>query len=451
MSDRTRILIVDDEEGHAEALSEGLSSEDYSVFIATSGHEGLQRIQESNPDLVITDLKMHDVDGIEILRRAKERVPDAEVIVVTGFGTVETAVEAMHEGAANYLRKPINLGELRTFVRKAIERQHLHRRNVQLERRLDEKFGVAGIVGNSAQMMKVLKTLQQIAPTSATVLITGESGTGKELIAQAIHNNSPRRKGPFVALNCAALPEGLLESELFGHERGAFTGAVAQRKGKFEFAHNGTLFLDEVGDIPLSTQVTLLRVIETREFVRVGSNASIKVDVRVVAATNQDIDKLVEEGRFRQDLYFRLKVVEMKLPPLRERPEDIPLLVEAFVQEFAETHNRPINSISRDVLNLMLCRAWPGNVRELKNIVESMVIISTDDVLDMDDVPETFLESGELASAVVPSSGMTIREMEKELIKRTLSAVEGNRVEAAKILGIGERTLYRKLKEYELR
>jgi len=382
---------------------------------------------------------------------AASRASDAEVILVTGYGTFDSAVEAMREGASNYLRKPVNLDELRTFVRKAIERQGLLRRNVQLERQLDERFGFEGIIGTSPAMVKVLNTLAQIAPTSATVLITGESGTGKDLVAQAVHNNSSRRKGPFVALNCAALPEGLLESELFGHERGAFTGAVAQRKGKFEFAHNGTLFLDEVGDIPLTTQVTLLRVIESHEIVRVGSNTPIKVDVRLIAATHQDLEQLVEDGKFRQDLYFRFKVVELRLPPLRERPGDIPLLVNAFVTEYAQQHNRPIRSVSRDVLNLLQRHPWPGNVRELKNAIESMVVISRDDVIELDDVPDSLQATVAKAPPAAPVAGMSIREMEKELIKSTLAAVKGNRMEAARMLGIGERTLYRKLKEYSLR
>lgn len=451
MSEPVRVLVIDDEENHAEAMADGLRSEGYEVATATSGQAGLRLIQEQEFDLVLTDLVMNDVDGIEILRRTKQRLPEAEVIVVSGHGTVETAVRAMREGATDFLLKPVNLEGMRTFVRKALEHQALVRRTEQLERQLDERYGFENIIGESPAMVSVLKKVVQIASTTATVLITGESGTGKELIAQSIHNNSPRRNGPFVALSCAALPQGVLESELFGHERGAFTGAIARRKGKFEYAHTGTLFLDEVGDIPLPTQVTLLRVIETQEIVRVGSNTPMKVDVRLIAATNKNLKEMVQRGAFREDLYYRLRVVELHLPALRERREDIPLLVKAFVKEFSEKHGREIRLVTPRVHQLLQRYDWPGNVRELKNTLESMVVISTDDVIDVDDMPESLRERAQNAPASGLVPGISIREMEKELIRKTLESVKGNRTEAARILGIGERTLYRKLKQYQLR
>jgi len=328
------VLVVDDEAGHAEAQAEILERAGFRCETAFAGEEGLEKMRGNAYDVVVTDLVMHRVDGMDLLAAAKRQAPAPAVVMVTGHGSVESAVRAMRDGAYTYLTKPVNPEELRQVVKHAAEEVALRRRNVELERRLDEKYGLGGIIGNSEPMRRVFDLLKQIAPTDATVLILGESGTGKELIANAIHQNSPRRHRPFVALNCAALSETILESELFGHEKGAFTGALARRQGRFEYAHRGTLFLDEIGDMPATTQIKLLRVIEQKEITRVGSNEPVRVDVRLLAATHQALEKLVKQGRFREDLYYRLNVVRIELPPLRERREDIPLLVNAFIKEF---------------------------------------------------------------------------------------------------------------------
>ena len=448
----TVILVIDDNEEHASATAEALQKVGYKCRIATSGKEGLKIIEAGEIDIVITDLIMHDIDGLQILKTTKERLPEAEVILITGYGTVETAVDAMQKGAATYLLKPININHLRAEVNKLIEKQGLVRNNKELHKQLDEKYGLSGIIGNSPKMQKVLNIVNQISGTTATILITGESGTGKELISKIIHNNSPRKNNSLVVLNAAAIPENLLESELFGHEKGSFTGAMYQRKGKFEYANHGTLFLDEIGDMPLSTQVKLLRVIEDGVVTRVGSNESIEVDVRLIAATNQSLEKLIKEGKFREDLYFRLNVVSIKLPPLRERLEDIPLLIDAFLREFSQIHNKKVSIISPEARKILYKYPWPGNVRELKNCIESMVVVSMKDTIDTEDIPDHILQrSSETSTAPSLVAGITIEEAERELIKSTLATVDGNREEAAKMLGIGERTLYRKLDRYGLK
>ena len=452
MANHTVILVIDDKEEHATATAEALQKVGYKCLVATSGKEGLKIIETGEVDIVITDLIMHDIDGLQILKTTKERLPEAEVILITGYGTVETAVDAMQKGAATYLLKPININHLRAEVSKLVEKQGLVRSNKELHKQLDEKFGLSGIIGNSPKIQKVLNIVKQIAGTTATVLITGESGTGKELIAKTIHNNSPRKNNLMVVLNSAAIPENLLETELFGHEKGAFTGALYQRKGKFECAHRSTLFLDEIGDMPLSTQVKLLRVIEDGVITRVGSNESIEVDVRLIAATNQDLEKLIKEGKFREDLYFRLNVVSIKLPPLRERLEDTTLLIDAFLREYSRIHNKMISHISPEARKILYKYPWPGNIRELKNCIESMVVVSTKDILDVEDIPDHILQrSNEVSHSPSLVAGMTVEEAERELIKNTLATVGGNREEAAKMLGIGERTLYRKLDRYGLK
>ena len=452
MTNHTVILVIDDKEDHAKATAEALQKMGYKCLIATSGRDGQKIIDTGDVDIVITDLIMHDVDGLQILKSTKERLPEAEVILITGYGTVETAVDAMQKGAATYLLKPININHLRAEVNKLVEKQYLIRSNKELHKQLDERFGLSGIIGNSPKMQKILNIVNQISGTTATILITGESGTGKELISKIIHNNSPRKNNPLVILNAAAIPENLLESELFGHEKGSFTGAIYQRKGKFEYAHHGTLFLDEIGDMPLSTQVKLLRVIEDGVITRIGSNESIEVDVRLIAATNQELEKLIKEGKFREDLYFRLNVVSIKLPPLRERKEDIPLLIDVFLREFLQTHNKTISYISPEARKILCNYPWPGNVRELKNCIESMVVVGTKNTLDIEDIPEHILQRSDKTPAS-PSllGGITMEEAERELIKNTLATVGGNREEAAKMLGIGERTLYRKLDRYGLK
>lgn len=457
-----RVLIVDNDEPHAQTVAESLERIGCRCAVATSGTAGVARLEEESFDVVITDLVMSDVDGLGLLSRAKEAQPDAEVILVTGHGTVPSAVTAMQRGAFNYLLKPLDLNQLRTVTEKAGATARLRRQNAELARRLDERFGFEGVVGSSPQMQEVIERLRRIAPTNATVLIQGETGTGKELVAQAIHQNSPRKTKPFVALNCAALSEHILESELFGHVRGAFTDASSDRVGKFEYAHGGTLFLDEVGDMPLATQIKLLRVLESGEITRVGSNEPIKVNVRILSATNRNLEDAIAAGTFRSDLYHRLKVVTVVLPRLVERAQDIPLLIEHFIRQFAKRHGSAVRGMSLAARRRLLACDWPGNVRQLRNVIESMVVVDVDGTLDVDDLPAELAEpvaKGAAADAVVPAGGETslnglvgrpLIEIEKLFLAETLRSTAGNREEAARLLGIGERTLYRKIKEYGL-
>ena len=448
-------LIVDNDPSHAEAVAEALERVSFRCRVVTSGAEGVRRIEEDRFDVVITDLVMGDVDGLAILAKAKQDQPEAEVIIITGHGTIPSAVEAMRNGAFNYLLKPLDMNQLRAVAQKAGENARLRQANLELKRRLDERFGFEGVVGTSPQMRDVIEKLKRIAPTNATVLIQGETGTGKELVAQAIHQNSPRKNKPFVALNCAALSENILESELFGHVKGAFTDASTDRMGKFEYAHGGTMFLDEVGDMPLATQIKLLRVLENGVITRVGSNDPIKVNVRILSATNRNLEDAIAAGAFRSDLYHRLKVVTLRLPTLRERAQDIPILIDFFIRQFASRHRKQIRGVSPTARHKLLMFDWPGNVRQLRNVVESMVVVDYDGLLDLDDLPE------ELAGAPAPEPpppevslaglvGRPLEEVERLFIAETLRATGGNREEAARQLKIGERTLYRKIKEYRL-
>lgn len=455
MSESLRVLVVDDQELHAQAVAESLEKLGYECVVATSGAEGLRKIENEDFDVIISDLKMDGVDGLNILRKAKVETPHAEVILVTGHGDIKTAVAAMQSGAATYLTKPVDIGELRAVVDKVAERQRLAQANRDLQRQIDEKFGFEGLIGNSPQMHAILDRLKQIAPTDARVLIQGETGTGKELVAKAIHVNSPRRHKPFVPLNCTALNENLLEDELFGHEAGAFTGADRMRKGKFEHANGGTLFLDELGDMPLTLQAKLLRVLEDGQVYRLGGNDPIKVNVRVLSATHRNLEEAVAKGTFRQDLYFRLRVVTINLPPLRERREDIPLLVAAFLKEYSQRYGRPVTSISSDVRRALTAYDWPGNVRELRGVIESMVALDRDGVLGLDDLPDSSPLKAMPAEAALGAGnssliGRPFEEIEKYYIQKTLEMTNGNREEAARLLNIGERTLYRKIQEYDL-
>ncbi len=449
------VLIVDNDEAHAEVVAESLDRVGFSCHVATSGNQGAEMIEGGEFDVVITDLVMSDVDGLGILAKAKETLPDAEVILMTGHGTVPSAVTAMQQGAFNYLLKPLDLAQLRAIAERAGENSRLRRANADLKRRLDERFGFEGVVGDSPQMRQVIERLKRIAPTNASVLIQGETGTGKELVAQAIHQNSPRKNKPFVGLNCAALSENILESELFGHVKGAFTDASTDRVGKFEYAHGGTLFLDEVGDMPLPTQIKLLRVIESGEITRVGSNDPIKVNVRVLSATNQNLEEAIHAGTFREDLYHRLKVVTIRLPTLQERSPDIPVLIDHFMKLFAKKHDKQVKGMSSVARRRILAYDFPGNVRQLRNVVESMVVVDYDGLLDADDLPEELADPdaspGEPSTASLTNLvGKPLGELERLFIAETLRVTGGNREEAAKMLGIGERTLYRKIKEYKL-
>ncbi len=453
MSSAVTVLVVDDDAAHARSLGEALETSGYAPRVVSSGAQGLAALREQDFDLVLTDLRMAGVDGMAVLEAAR-RKGDAEVVMITGHGSVESAVDAMRAGAAHYVTKPVNLGELREVLARIVERQRLRRRNTELEAQLDERFGFDRILGRSAPMQAMFRTLRQVAPTDVTVLITGESGTGKELVARALHQNSRRRQAPFVALNCAALPEGLLESELFGHEKGAFTGATARKIGHIENAQGGTLFLDEVGDMPHTTQVKILRVLEQREVVRVGSSAVVPVDIRVIAATNQNLLELVTARRFREDLYFRLKVVSLDLPPLRARADDVPLLAEAFLRELTARHGARVRAFAPETLRALQGHAWPGNVRELRNAVETMVVTASGETLQPEDLP-TSIRPAAAGPPAAPAGwaalvGRTAEEVEREHIRATLESVAGNRARAARLLGIGERTLYRKIKEFRL-
>ena len=454
------VLVVDNDLAHARTMAEVLERLGYRCVVAGGGREGAERIANEVFDVVVTDLMMNDIGGLDILAAAKQASPETQVIVVTGHGTIPSAVAAMQQGAYSYLQKPLDLAQLRSAVEKAAEGVLLKRENLELNRRLDEKFGFEGVIGSSPLMLGLVDRLKRIAPTDASVLIQGETGTGKELVAQAIHQNSPRKPKPFVALNCAALSENILESELFGHIRGAFTDASSDRVGKFEYANGGTLFLDEVGDMPMVTQIKLLRVLESSEITRVGSNTPVKVNVRILSATNRNLEEAIAAGSFRSDLYHRLKVITIAIPTLKERAADIPLLIEHFLKQFAKRHNKKIRGVSPAARMRLVSYGWPGNVRQLRNVIESMVVVDIDGTLDIDDLPLE-LEPEAAAAERVPDLvdmhaglatlvGKSLEEIERIFIGETLKLTGGNREQAADMLGIGERTLYRKIKEFQL-
>ena len=455
-----RVLIVDDDEAHAQAVADSLHKINCDCTVATSGQHGALLIESESYDVVVTDLRMDEIDGLGILRRAKEELPEAEVIVLTGHGSINSAVTAMQHGAYTYLTKPLDINELRTAVEKASTRLRLIRRNAELSRHLDERFGFEGVIGNSPQMQRVIDMMKQVAPTDSTVLILGENGTGKELVARAIHQNSPRKSKPLVTLNISALPDSILESELFGHEPGAFTGAAHRRIGKFEHANGGTLFLDEVGEIPVETQTKLLRVLEERKITRLGANDELEVNVRLVAATNADLKALVDTGRFREDLFYRLNVVKIQLPRLSERKGDIPLLMEYFLRDLSERSSRETQGFSSTARRALMSYEWPGNIRQLRNTVEHMFVMDYDGLLDVDGLPEEMAtlagddqetSGAELLHGADALIGKSLRDVERYYMQRALELTQGNREEAARLLGIGERTLYRKIKEYDLR
>src|SRR5262245_5697657 len=454
-SEPLRVLVVDDDASLAQVIAEGLERVGYDCTVATSGVLGAKKIESESFDVILTDLKMAGVDGLEIVRKAHARQPEAKVIVITGFGDVTSAVQAMKEGADHFLLKPVELDQLRTIVAKSAEGLLRER---EYRRQLDERFGFEGIIGNSSKMQQAMSRLKAFAPTNATVLILGESGTGKELAARALHNNSPRKHKPFMAMNCTAFNENLLDDELFGHEAHAFTGADKQRKGRFEHANGGTLFLDEVGDMPLNLQAKLLRVLENGEVVRIGANESVRVDVRLVSATHRDLEALVSEGRFRQDLYFRLRVGTIRLPPLRERGgDDLRLLANHFLKHFAHKYGKKIEKIGDDLFKAFREYSWPGNVRELRNLIESMVVQDSDGRLTLDDVDETEplrrVAGGPISSRDGGPDdlvGRPLSEIDLYYMQKTLDMTGGNREKAAELLGIGERTLYRMIQDARL-
>jgi DNA-binding NtrC family response regulator len=451
MSGRGRILIVDDEANARTALAELLRDEGYSVETAADGFKALPKLEEFGPDIVVTDLKMPGMDGLELMKKVRERDPDAVLIVMTAFGAVDTAVKAMRDGAADYVTKPVNLEELSLVLSRELERKRLRAEAGQLRERLSQRHRVSNIIGSSPQMQQVFDTVLQVAPSRASVLITGESGTGKELIAAALHEHSPRAKGPFVKLHCAALAETLLESELFGHERGAFTGAVGRRDGRFQQADKGTLFLDEIGEISPATQVKLLRFLQEHEFERVGGNQTIKVDVRVVAATNRDLLQRVKDGLFREDLYYRLNVVSVEMPALRSRPADIPLLASHFLGRYAKENGKTVTGFTDEALEKLARYPWPGNVRELENAVERAVVVCRGDKVRPEDLaPSIAVFAGSPgADGAPPIPGSSLAELERYAILKTLEHAGGSTSRAAEILGISPRKIQYKLHEYE--
>ncbi len=454
MVSNARVVLVDDDDGSRRAMAMGLRRVGWEVVEFDNGEGAIAYLRSGEGvDVLVTDVRMPGMDGYEVLRLAREYRPEMGVLMVTAFGDVEDAVRALKAGADDYLTKPVNLVELRRRVEHLLERQSLTRRTQELEARLEKLLGFENIIGRSAAMAAVLERVRVVAPAPTTVLIVGESGTGKELIANAIHQHSPRATGRFLALNCGAIPGEILEAELFGHERGAFTGAHQRRIGKIESAAAGTLFLDEISELSPDLQVKLLRVLEERKITRVGGNEEIAVDFRLVAATNRDLEEEVAAGRFRQDLYYRLKVVTIAIPPLRERREDIAPLVSHFVERFNAELGREVRRVAPELLAALRDYDWPGNVRELRNVVENMVLFARGDTLTLADLP-TELRIGKdrgMVRAAPLEAGWTPRtmeEIEKEAILRTLELTGGHRAKAANLLGIGLRTLQRKLKDY---
>lgn len=439
------VLVVDDEFSMRDSLVHWFEKDGYRTGSAGDAREALQRLEEEHWDVVLLDIKMPGMDGLELQRRIREVDPELPIIMITAFASVESAVQALKEGAFDYVTKPIDPDDLSHLVQRAVERRRLQRENVQLRRKVDQLATPSTIVGASGPMSKVLELVQSVAETDTTVLIRGESGTGKELIAQTIHANSRRRYFPIVPVNCGSVPESLLESELFGHEKGAFTGAQYRRKGKLEMADGGTLFLDEVGTISLPMQVNLLRVLETKEFTRLGGAKPVRVDFRVICATNQDLERQVQDGTFREDLYFRLNVVTISLPPLRERREDIPLLAQHLLAKYTQEMNRSFTGFDPAAMDLLVRYDWPGNVRELANAVERALVVGHAPIVRAEDLPMRLNEK------MGPPVGDSLADVEKAQIRLILERTGGNVTRAAEILQIDRVTLYNKIKKYNLR
>ncbi|HBG36229.1 MAG TPA: transcriptional regulator [Treponema sp.] len=441
------ILIIDDEKNIREGLAESMELEGYNPILAKDGKEGLERISRGDIDLVITDLRMPLVSGEEVLEQVNAQSPGLPVIVLTGHGSIDSAVDAMRNGAYDFLTKPLNLDRLGLIVKRALQNRQLVLQHRELQHELESKQTFESIIGKSAEMQKIFDMVRRVADSKASVLITGESGVGKELIANALHNLSSRKDKPLIKVHCAALTESLLESELFGHEKGAFTGAISRKRGRFELAHGGSIFLDEIGEIDQNIQIKLLRVLQEKEFERVGGEETIQVDSRVIAATNKDLVEQIKKKQFREDLYYRLNVVHIHLPPLRERKDDIPLMVTQFLQEFAEENNKNIIGIDAKARRLLYSYDWPGNIRQLRNCIESAVVMSKGDTIQVEDLPPTIAESRGENSVHIPL-GITMAEAEKVIILENLAFFKGNKSKTADSLGIGRKTIHRKLDDY---
>jgi len=449
MNDSIRILVVDDEASQRELVSGYLKKQGFEVFTAAGGEPALELFRQAPMELILTDQSMPGLSGLELLKAARAINPETQVIVMTAYGNVETAVEAMKGGAADYLTKPLHLEELRQKIQRIVEQHRLYAENRALREELRSRHRIEGIIGESGQMVEVISLVRRVAASEATVLIRGESGTGKELIAKAIHYASPRAARPLVRVNCAALPENLLESELFGHEKGSFTGAIANRKGRFELADTGTLFLDEIGDLPLHLQAKLLRVLQEREFERVGSSQPIKVNVRILSATHRDLESLMRAGQFREDLYYRLNVVTLLVPPLRERRQDLPALMDHFLKLFATKNGKTLRGFSREARDALLRYDYPGNVRELENVIERAVVLSRGDLIGRGDLPLT-VEAPEASGEPPAQLTAAVEGLERRMIKEALKRAGGVQTRAADLLGVTERALRYKLKKYGL-
>lgn len=450
MKKKPVILIAEDEKNTRDGLARALRRS-YEVLLAEDGRRALDVLSERAVDVVLSDIRMPGMDGMTLMKRALAKSPKPVFVLLTAYGSVENAVEAMKDGADYYMTKPVNLDELELVIRRSLRNRDMESENRRLREQLSAKFGLEQIIGQSPAMQEVFETIKQVSSSRATVMIQGESGTGKELVAHAIHQLSPRAQRPFVAVHCAALSDTLLESELFGHEKGSFTGAAERRRGRFELADGGTLFLDEIGEITPNVQVKILRVLEERQFERVGGQVTIDVDVRVVAATNRDLQQMVEEGSFREDLFYRLYVVALTIPPLRDRPGDIPLLIQHFLSELAEENGKELEGLTPDAHTLLSHYAWPGNVRELRNAVERMVVLARGKKLTVRDIPIAIKEATPHRGHGKPAHEMSLEDAEKKLIEQALRAHNHNRTKAAEQLGISRRTLHRKLNEYGLR
>jgi DNA-binding NtrC family response regulator len=441
MKKRPKILVVDDEDIVRESLRDWLDGVGYKVDIAESAEKALRIIKQKKTKIMIADLIMPGMNGIELMKKAKEIVPTISTVIITAHGTIQTAISAIREGAYDYVEKPFCPEKVELLIKNLVEHQDLVEENISLRRKIEDRFHFEGIIAKSPKMLKIIELIKTVAPTNATILIIGKTGTGKEVIARAIHHQSPRRNKPFIATSCAALPESLLESELFGHEKGSFTGAVERKKGKFEAGDKGTLFLDEIGEINANTQIHLLRALEEKKITRVGGNEEINVDVRVIAATNRNLKASIKQGNFREDLYYRLNVVTIDLPPLKDRMEDILPLAEHFLKKYAGENNKRIKNFSDDVVKFMLNYSWPGNVRELENMIERGVILSKKTAITLDELPQDIIHP-------TPVEGKTVEAVTRNHIINVLEETKGNISKAAEILGVRRMTLYNKLKKY---
>ena len=448
--DKPRILLVDDDKNTADGLKKILLQDGYDTGCTYTGKEALDLIEAEHFDIVITDMKLPDISGFSIIEKVKKKNVDIAVVMITAFSSIQTAIDAMKKGADDYLTKPVNIEELELILKKIWERRLLILQNKELKQKLNDKYNFSGIIGNTPEIQLIFKTITEIAPTAATVLIYGDTGTGKELIANAIHYSSDRKDKPFVALHCASLSEGVLESELFGHEKGAFTGAISQRRGRFELANGGSLFLDEVGEMNSHVQIKLLRVLETGKFERVGGEKTFESDVRIIAATNKDLEKEIKEGRFREDLYYRLNVINLKLPSLIERKEDIGLFIDNFLIKYSKKNRKNIKGLTPQSAKLLNNYDWPGNVRELENAIERAVVMARNEYVEPNDLPSNInvnTKKSRKETFRIPS-GATMKEIEKKVIIETLQTTNGSKSKAAKILGISTRKIEYKIKEW---